>query len=218
MLSSRPAVRRTVGGTLLAGLVATGIAVASTGPAGAEGAPDPLAVAPDASPAPIGAVQPEQAQTLRVLRRAHRPSDDMPARAAAVVDASRFGRNPDLARAIRTPTGTGWVVPGKDTICLIAPDPVDGYGVSCSPTAVVKTDGITLGMASDDGSTAFTVVPDGAEVTAVDDDASTDAVAPDASGVVAVDPDHVDRLDIATDDGVAQQEILDAGDIPEASR
>lgn len=215
----RPAVRRTAGGTLLAGLVAGGLIVGSAGSAGAEDAPVPLAVAPDAAPPAIGAVQPDQAQSLKVFRRAHRPSDDMPADVAAAVGPGRFGRNPALARAIKTPTGTGWVVPGNGTICLVAPDPVEGYGVTCSPTGVVQTDGITLGNATEDRSTAVTLVPDGSEVTVVDDDHTSEAATPDSSGVVAVtDAEKVDRVDVKTDDGVAKQEILDEQDFTGGSR
>lgn len=212
----RPLVRRAVGGTLLAGLLATGLAV---GPAGAEDAPDPVSVAPGAAQPPaIGAVQADQSQALKVLRRDQVASDAMPADAEAAVGPSMFGRNPDLARAIDTPTGKGWVVPGDETVCLIAPDPVDGYGVSCSPTSVVRTDGITLGNASDEASTAVTLVPDGAEVVVVDEDRSTDAVTPDASGVVAVDATKVDHLEIGTGSGVAEQEILDEQELTGASR
>ncbi|MDO9409746.1 hypothetical protein [Patulibacter sp.] len=213
MLSLKhPHTRRAVGGTLLAGVVAAGLTVGVVGPAGAEDAPDRVAVAPDAQPAAIGAVQADQAQTLRVLRRAKRATDVMPAAAAAAVSPARFGRNPGLARAIDTPNGRGWVVPGDDTVCLIAPDPVDGYGVTCSPTSMVATDGITLGMTSEDHSTAFTLVPDGAEVTVVDEDRTSQQVTPDASGVVAVDAEQVDHLEIATSDGVADKEISDAAD------
>lgn len=212
----RPATRRVVGGTLVAGLLATGLAVGS---AGAEDAPDPLAVSPTAEqPAAIGAVQPDQAQSLRILRRAPRAADVLPPDAEAAVGPGRFGRNPELARAISTPTGTGWVVPGDETICLIAPDPVDGYGVTCAPTSVVKTDGITLGMASKERSTAVTLVPDGAEVTVVDEDRTSAEVAPDGSGVVAVDAEAVDHLEIETDAGVTEQEILDVDDLAGRTR
>lgn len=215
----RPAGRRALTGTVVAGLVATGLAVGSAGSAGAEDAPDPLSVAPDAAPAPIGAVQPDQAQSLKVLRRARRASDAMPPQVAAAVGPERFGRNPGLARAIQTPTGTGWVVPGDETICLIAPDPVNGYGVTCAPVSVVQTDGITLGMASADRSTAITLVPDGAEVTVVDTDDTSARVAPDASGVVTVpDAQKVDAVEVRTDDGVATQEIVDEQDLSGGSR
>lgn len=213
MLSPRrPHARRAVGGTLLAGLVAAGLAVGSAGSAGAEDAPERVAVSPDASPAPIGAVQADQAQILGVLRRSRRAADVMPADVAAAVGPARFGRNPGLSRAIDTPTGRGWVVPGDGTICLVAPDSVPGYGVTCSPTAMVATDGITLGMASEDRSTAFTLVPDGAEVTVVEEDRSAERVTPDASGVVAVDAEEVAAVRIATSDGVADKEISDIDD------
>jgi hypothetical protein len=203
---------RTLAGGVTAALLVGGLAVAS---AGADDAPDPVAVAPAArQPAAIGAVQPAQSGTLRVLRRGRRASDAMPAGVAeAVAGPGRFGRNARLSRAIDTPTGTGWVVPGDDTVCIVVPDPVDGYGTSCSPTSVVAQAGLTVGVADEHGSTAVTLLPDDARLVLTDDDRSTDAVEPDASGVATVDATDADHLTVVTDEGRASTDLPDADEL-----
>jgi hypothetical protein len=208
---------RVLAGGAAAVLLAGGLIA---GAAGADDAPDPTTVAPlAAQPAAIGAVQPAQASTLRVLRRTRRASDAMPAAVAdAVAGPGRFGRNPGLARAIDTPTGRGWIVPGDDTVCIVVPDPVDGYGTSCSPTSVVATDGLTVGVADEDGSTAVTLLPDDARLVLTEDDDSTEAVAPDASGVAAVDATDADHLTVVTDEGRATTDLPDAGELGAGAR
>lgn len=211
----RPALRRGLAVALAAGgLAVAGQAVA--GQAVAEDAPDPAAVAaPDAprQPAPIGAVQPEQAETLRVLRRPQRADDALPADALAAAGPNRFGRNPELARAVRTATGTGWVVPGDGTVCLVVPDPVDGYATSCAPTGVVATDGLTVGLADEDDASATTLTPDGATVAVQDDEGRRTRIAPDASGVTRVEAQEADHLEIHTPAGRSDTPLLDAGEL-----
>jgi hypothetical protein len=46
---------------------------------------------------------------------------------------SAFGKNVDLARAIRTPNGTGFI-PARDTICIAIPDAGE-FGMACNATA-----------------------------------------------------------------------------------
>jgi hypothetical protein len=104
-------------------------------------------------------------------------------------------------------------VPGDDTVCVVVPDPVDGYATSCSPTAVVATGGLTVGLADADSSTAVALVPDGAKVTVVDDEDHRSRVTPDASGVVAVDAQDADHLDVVTDVGRAETRLVDADEL-----
>lgn len=193
------------------------LALGSLAVAGVASADDPaptLPTAPDAvQPPPVEAIQPDQAETLRVLRRAPRPTDALPADALAAAGPERFGRNPDLARAVRTTTGTGWVVPGDGVICLVAPDPVDGYGTTCSPTAVVATNGLTLGEAGPDAASATTVVPDGAKVVIESDEGRRSSVTPDNTGVTRVDATDADHLDIVTAEGTSSVPLSDADDI-----
>lgn len=48
------------------------------------------------------------------------------------------------ARAVLTPTGTGYVVPddADGRFCLIVPDPVEGYGTGCSTLAEINRRGL----------------------------------------------------------------------------
>lgn len=217
MLTLRPLVgRRSLAGGLVLGLAATGLVV---GPAlaGDPAPQDPVsaaAVQPDAvQPAPIGAIQPDQKQHLKLLRRARRASDDLPADALVAASPARFGRNPSLSRAIDTPTGKGWVVPGDDVLCLIAPDPIEGYGTTCASTELVERQGLTLGIANAERSTAVTLVPDGAAVTATDTGDHTRALQPDDSGVVAVDAEKTDSIGVTTDKGHTESPTPDAAEI-----
>jgi hypothetical protein len=181
-------------GTLAAG----GSAIASNDPAETPVAsPSPVAASPV-----IGAVQPDQATAFRVLRRAQRPSDAMPAEiAASVAGPGRFGRNASLARAIGTPTGKGWVVPGRGVICLVVPDDAGSYGTTCRPTSAAADEGISLQVVAPDESSSSTLVPDGARVVVSQDDATTDAVQPDTSGVASVDTTDAARVTVITGDG-----------------
>ncbi|WP_157260530.1 hypothetical protein [Patulibacter minatonensis] len=211
MLSARGRrVRRLVSGGIAVGLV-TGVAVV---PAVAEDAPEPDPVSPTAAqPTAIPAVQADQRETLRIFRRARTAKDALPAEAVPVASDARFGRNPHLSRAIDTPTGKGWVVPGDDVVCVVVPDPVDGYGTSCAPTAVVERDGLTVGIVGDDTSAAITLVPDGASVSTTDDADRTTAVRPDASGVVVTDPERTDSIAVRTDNGTSETTLLDFDDL-----
>ena len=193
----------------------------SSAVAGDEAAPPVAAPTSPAatSPAPIGAVQADQAETLKVLRRPLRASDAIPPSvAAAAASPAKFGRNPDLARAIPTPTGTGWVVPGDDTVCVVVPDPVDGYGTTCAPTDTVAATGLTLTMAGDDATKAVTVVPDDAEVVATQPDGERQELQPNASGVVAVDDAEAAKVTVVTDEGRRTTPLPDATDVADGLR
>lgn len=211
--------RRLLTAALVTGLATAG-AVGVVGQATAGDAPGPSPASPTAvPPAPIATIQPDQAKTLRVFRRPRTASDALPAAAVPAASTARYGRNPRLSRAIDTPTGTGWVVPGDNVLCLIVPDPIDGYGTSCAPTAVVEREGLTVGLVGADSSTAVTLVPDGATVTTTDDADRTTAVRPDASGVVRTNPETTDSIAVRTDSGTSETQLLDSDDTPtEATR
>jgi hypothetical protein len=160
------------------------------------------ALSPTAMVVPIGEIQPDQAAAFRVLRRPQRPSDLMPADVAAgTAGPGRFGRNPGLARAVETLAGKGWVVPGRGVICLVVPDTDQGYGTSCTPTAVAARDGLDLQLVGPEESTSSTLLPDGARVVVAQDDATTDTVRPDASGMATVDTTDTKRVTVITEDG-----------------
>lgn len=208
---------RAMAGGLSAALL---VGVLAVGSAGAEDAPEPTGVSPAAQQPPaIGAVQADQSATLRVLRRGRRASDAMPADVArTVAGPALFGRNARLSRAIVTPTGTGWVVPGDETVCVVVPDPVDGYGTSCAPTSVVAASGLTVGLADEGSSTAVTLLPDDARLVVTEDDRSTEAVVPDASGVATVDATEADHLTVVTEEGRSTTDLPDADELAAGSR
>lgn len=194
--------RRTTGLLSVAGAVAAlavgGSAIASSEPDETY-APGP---SPRAVPVPIGEIQPDQAAAFRVFRRPQRPSDAIPADvAAAVASPARFGRNPGLARAVQTPTGKGWVVPGRGVVCLVVPGAAEGYVTTCNPTAAAVDDGLNLQLVSPDESTSATLVPDGGRVVVAQDDDTTDTVRPDASGMANADTTDAERVTVITDDG-----------------
>lgn len=85
---------------------------------------------------PIPELQPAQSSNFELLRGQATAGDAISQAARAQIGGpSVFGKNLSLARAIDTPDGTGWVVPGDDAICLAVPDGGTGtYGVACNST------------------------------------------------------------------------------------
>ncbi|MCW2982997.1 MAG: hypothetical protein JWR63_567 [Conexibacter sp.] len=123
----------------------------------------------------VAAVQPDAAAAFKLLRTT--PPSVMPADVAeAVASPAGYGRNSALARAIKTATGTGWVIPGNGYLCIAIPDPGFGWGTSCVPTAVAAQRGLSIGLTSASGKTAETLlVPDGAGAAKIDGPVSTTA-------------------------------------------
>lgn len=111
-----------------------------------------------------------------------RPATPMPAGVAeAIASPGKFGRNAGFARSIQTPYGTGWVIPDDGYMCIAIPDPVDGYGESCTSTDVALKQGLWVGLAGDTPSAKSLdsiLVPDGATVTAPAAGASTTSGGP----------------------------------------
>lgn len=128
------------------------------------------------------------------------PATGMPADAVAQVGSpGRYGRNPDLAREIETPTGPGWVIPGNGYLCIAVPDPVDGYGTTCLPTDVAAQQGLSIRLWGDlpSGKTAETMlVPDGASAVVSEPGAAAVAVPADG-GVADALTDHPGALQLA---------------------
>lgn len=141
-------------------LSAVGVAIgAPTGNA-------PNSAEPTAAPTvAVKAVSPDTVAAFRVFREA--PPTAMPGDVSAMVGSpERFGRNPALARQIQTATGTGWVIPGDGHLCIAVPDPVDGWGTSCAPTAVAIERGLGISLTDSTGKSKETLlVPDGRRAT-----------------------------------------------------
>lgn len=118
--------------------------------------------------------------------------------AAQVGSPERYGRNPNLARQIQTVTGKGWVIPGNGYLCVVVPDPVDGYGTSCVTTAEARTQGLYVGLTgggvpagksaetliSPDGSSA-SLAKTGTTVADANSDGVVSALVPTGESIVA---------------------------------
>lgn len=154
---------------------------AESGPSADAAAPAQSGIVRTASAVP--AVQAAIRDHFALFRdeQASPPPTDV---AIAMASSAKFGRNAALARAIRTPYGQGWVVPGDGFLCIVMPDPVDGYGESCNRTADVLQHGLWLRLAGDGpGAPAADVLlaPDGAKVSG----AGSRAAASAGPGVVS---------------------------------
>jgi hypothetical protein len=160
----------------IAAISASGVALAaSPNDSGDSGAV--VAAAIQTPTAAVTAVQPDAQAAFKLLRTVA-PTPMPPDVADAVGSPQRFGRNPALARSIQTPTGKGWVIPGDGFLCIAVPDPVDGWGTTCLPTAVAAQRGLGIGLTAANGKSVETLlVPDGAAATRLLGDVSTTPLA-----------------------------------------
>lgn len=111
----------------------------------------------------VESVQPDIRTRFAIFRE--QPATPMPAKLAEqIASPHRYGRNADLARSIRTPYGTGYVIPGDGHLCIAVPDPVDGFGESCVDTETATQLGLWVRLVGDgpDAKAMDTIVmPDG---------------------------------------------------------
>jgi hypothetical protein len=118
--------------------------------------------------------------------------------ATQLASPTRFGRNAALARAIATPYGTGWVIPGDGYLCLAVPDPVSGYGESCTSVAVAAEQGLWLRLHGGraDGKALDTLVLPNATKVAETSRSQATTLSPTSDGVVSqlTDADAPPRL------------------------
>ena len=84
------------------------------------------------------------------------------------------------ARAIATPTGTGYVMHAADgRVCLAVPDPADGWGQSCATPEQIEQRGLVVGLAPREGHSGS------AELVAVLPDSVSDVTLHRADGTSA---------------------------------
>jgi hypothetical protein len=163
--------------TAALGAGAVGTALAST---------ETTAQAPvrSVAPAAVSSVSVGIERQFAVFRS--QPATPMPADVAeAVASPARFGRNAALARDIWTVNGRGWVVPGDQYICIVVPDPVDGYGTGCTRLAWAQKSGVILEMRDLSGHGSSTALaPDPASVQFMDAAGAARTI-PTNSGVVS---------------------------------
>lgn len=169
----------TVGALLAVAAASAGAALASDG-----GIPSPKRTQiPAARVQPVDKV-PSTLSSAFKLFRTEGPTVVPPAVAEGGTGPNAFGRNAALARAIPTQTGTGYVIPGDGFVCIIVPDPVDGWAEGCLPTAAAIEQGVDVGLTARDGRTIETsLVPDGARAVQLVGPLSTRAPVASASSV-----------------------------------
>lgn len=173
-------------------VVATGvILVSAVAVASASDRPRLWEGAPTANPSrPLAqAVQADQRAGFAVFNRPRTSRDEMPVAAREQVgNSSQSGRNVELSRAIATPAGVGWAIPGNQTVCLAVPDPVDGYGIACSETGRAVTHGhMVMMIASNQPDVALITMlaPVGSQVAAVLKDGRRQPLDADSDGVIS---------------------------------
>lgn len=159
----------------------------------------------------IGAVQAEQARQFTILERPRRASDALPDGASRMLSETELtGKNTALARGFRATHGTGWVIPGNETVCLAAPDSLDGYGVSCAPTRDAVKNGLALVSVNPQTPNVrefVMLVPANSEVTARLNDASVASIPVNADGMVVKDMVGVTTVEVRTPTGSRLYEV-----------
>lgn len=133
------------------------VAIASADNDGEKNAAAPIGAVRELSPkefnrvtTAVPAVQQQILDQFRIFR------DQMPSAiptdvAEQIASPKRWGRNPNLARKIKTVTGDGWVIPGDGFLCIAIPDPVDGFGTTCQPTQMAAARGLQVGLSGGKG-------------------------------------------------------------------
>jgi hypothetical protein len=154
------------------------------------------------------AVQADQADAFALFARQRTARDEMPPQARAQVgDSTKSGRNLKLSRAIPTPNGTGWAVPGNGAVCVVTPDPVDGYGVGCTDTSFASTHGlldITISSRTPHQADLTLVLPRNSTATATLADGRIKPLEGNQDGVISVRLVDARSISIKTPSGVQQ--------------
>lgn len=182
----------------IAGIVASG-AVSDEG-----GTPDPR-------PAHVAsmslAMDSALVDSFSIFRSPVTAGDSMPSEAvASAASPERYGRNARLAKGIDTVNGRGWVVPGNDAICLVVPDPVDGYGSSCVSEAYATKFGVIVGMIAPQDPKAVRVsmlLPDGASAEVRSDGRTGNALPNDGEGTIAAIVPAGSTIEVSSADGAS---------------
>jgi hypothetical protein len=182
--------------------VAVAVAAGAPSTGSDSSATDVVSPAMPAAVALATVVQPDQAAAFTVLNRPRTAGDAMPAEARAQVgNGPQSGRNVDLSRAISTVTGRGWVIPGNGTVCLVVPDPVDGYALACNPTERASSGGVLSMLISSetpDVAHVTLLVPDESSVAVTMADGKRRSLAADADGVVSATLTRAKEIVVST--------------------
>lgn len=144
----------------------------------------PSTNAPQSSASPTGGISAPQAAQAAAFAALRRPQTEADRALAAdhaalqtLADAqSASGVNPSLARAVYAASGNGlFLIPGTDSLCLLATSDAFGQGTACSSTNHAAIDGLgfiyrsTSPSGQDSPAIIGGVLPDGAKNVAIED-------------------------------------------------
>jgi hypothetical protein len=169
-------------------VLCTGVLVASRGPAHVAAAADP--------PAPATAAD------FAVLAQKQSPGDALPDDVKrATLGRDRASSTVD-SRGIDTPSGHGWAISIDDSLCLVVPDPVDGYGVACTPADIARRRGALVMMGKGGRFDVTLVLPYGAKAARNADGARSPLAAP-PTGVVTTELGAGDSIAVTNSAGAS---------------
>ncbi|QEC50451.1 hypothetical protein FSW04_24610 [Baekduia soli] len=138
------------------------------------------------STASASAVSVDRAFAVPVLKRVARADDTPPANLTRMI-AARPGVDQAGIRSFSTDAGRGYVIPQADGLCIAIPDPVDGFGKACAPSASASKTGVAVLMVDptqSDRATIALALPAGATATAIDNAGGSAVLAAEADNVV----------------------------------
>lgn len=170
------------------------------------GAPSDTASPYALSSRPVASdLQDDQRQGFAAFARARNAADQVPSDVREQVGNSTLsGRNLDLSRAVSTTTGKGWAVPGNGSVCLVVPDPLEGYGVTCLDTRLALKQGVVAILIPPTRpiKAEFTMLaPRGSRVTATMNDGRPKLLTADADGVVGATLAEAREVSVETGSG-----------------
>lgn len=168
--------------TILAAASATAVYASTDGGSTTQPAPGPFG---DTAKTQIKAVEPDLASSFAGFRRERSAADAIPDDVRALLGETELtGKNPNLARAIKSNSGTAWMIPGDGTLCIALPDPYDIVVLGCTSTAHALGNGAVVTEVDPLAKSALVglTVPDGGHASLTYDDGQTVPVALSADG------------------------------------
>jgi hypothetical protein len=138
----------------------------------------------DATAAP-GAPAATPAEALPALGRPTTNADTVDPQIANMIavrsDVDRAG-----IRSFASTTGTGWLIPHKDRVCVAIPDRTGGFGISCARPSVVVAQGLYI-LKGDprQGLEIDGALPEGETADAINADGTATKLQADSYNVVA---------------------------------
>lgn len=130
-------------------VIAVAVTAAGATSYGATSSADPAPTPDSATTTAVPVVQKDISSHFKLFRN-QLPAAMPKEVEQAIASSTKYGRNAALARSIKTPYGTGWVIPGDGYLCLAVPDPlVEGFGTTCQTTAEAIQHGVWARLVGD---------------------------------------------------------------------